>query len=327
MTLEAPFEATFVSRSAPTGGRADADLVVLRHRSIGSGMRERVVLRSYGLDLRSVIVELRCDADFAGLFEVKEGRVAPRARRRRDAHPNTLSFDDEGSTRRTEVSFSDAELVEPGSVTWRVDLAARQEREICIEVGVELDGHDVERRFRCGDKHDVSVPRQRLASWRDAMPVVDSDSAALMTAVARARDDLGALRIFDPDHPELPVIAAGAPWFMALFGRDSLITAWMSLLADPNLALGVLETLARFQGTDVNPATEEEPGRILHEMRFGAATGLALGGGQIYYGTIDATPLFVLLLGELHRWGLPDGAISRLLPHADAALGVDRHLR
>ena len=93
-----------------------------------------------------------------------------------------------------------------------------------------------------------------------------------MSAVARARDDLGALRIFDPDHPELPVIAAGAPWFMALFGRDSLITAWMSLLADPNLALGVLETLARFQGTDVNPATEEEPGRILHEMRFGAAT-------------------------------------------------------
>ena len=115
VTLEAPFEATFVSRSAPTGGRADADLVVLRHRSIGSGIRERVVLRSYGLDLRSVIVELRCDADFAGLFEVKEGRVAPRAPRRCDARPNTLSFDDEGSTRRTEVSFSDAEPVEPGT--------------------------------------------------------------------------------------------------------------------------------------------------------------------------------------------------------------------
>jgi glycogen debranching enzyme len=164
------------------------------------------------------------------------------------------------------------------------------------------------------------VPEQRLASWRDAMPVVDSDPPALASAVARAGDDLGALRIFDPDHPRLPVIAAGAPWFMAVFGRDSLIAGWMSLLTDPNLALGVVETLARFQGADVNPATEEEPGRILHEMRFGAATGLALGGGQIYYGTIDATPLFVMLLGELRRWGLADDVVTRLLPHVDAAL-------
>ena len=81
------------------------------------------------------------------------------------------------------------------------------------------------------------------------------------------------MRIYDPDHPELPVVAAGAPWFMTLFGRDSLITAWMSLIAEPNLALGVLETLAQFQGTDVNPATEEEPGKILHEVRFGATAG------------------------------------------------------
>ena len=211
--------------------------------------------------------------------------------------------------------------VEPGVVTWRFELDPRAEREICIEVGVGLGGHDAPATLPVRRRSRVSRCReQRLASWRDAMPVVDSDSPALMSAVARARDDLGALRIFDPDHPELPVIAAGAPWFMAVFGRDSLITGWMSLLADPNLALGVVETLARFQGTDVNPATEEEPGRILHEMRFGAATGLALGGGQIYYGTIDATPLFVMLLGELRRWGLADDDVDRLLPHADAAL-------
>jgi glycogen debranching enzyme len=320
VTLEAPFEATFVSRGAPTPGLADADIVVLRHRSIGSGMRERVVLRNYGPDPRTVLLELGCHTDFAGLFEVKEGRVAPRPSCQCEARPDTLSFGADGGARRTDVSFSDAEQVASGVVTWRLELAAREERELCIEVSVSFEGHDIPRRFRCGETSDVSLPRQRLASWRDAMPVVESDSAALDLAVTRARDDLGALRIFDPDHPELPMIAAGAPWFMALFGRDSLITAWMSLLADPNLALGVLESLARFQGTDVNPATEEEPGRILHEMRFGAATGLALGGGQIYYGTIDATPLFVMLVGELRRWGLPDATVSRLLPHADAAL-------
>ena len=159
------------------------------------------------------------------------------------------------------------------------------------------------------------------------MPTVTSDSATLVSTVARSRDDLGALRIFDPEHPELPVIAAGAPWFMALFGRDSLITGWMSLLADPTLALGVVETLARFQGTDVNPATEEEPGRILHEMRFGAATSLALGGGQIYYGTIDATPLFVMLLGELRSVGPAGRCAPPAAPARRRRAGVDRHLR
>ena len=122
--------------------------------------------------------------------------------------------------------------------------------------------------------------------------------------LARSAEDLGALRVFDPEVPERAVIAAGAPWSMSLFGRDALLTSWMALLVDPELALGVLETLARFQGSDVDPRTEEEPGRILHELRFGASASLALDGGRIAYGSADATPLFVMLLGELRRWGL-----------------------
>src|SRR5207237_4678794 len=105
--------------------------------------------------------------------------------------------------------------------------------------------------------------------------------------VAPSAEDLGALRIFDPDYPERAVVAAGAPWFMTLFGRDSLITAWMALLVDPDLALGVLQTLARFQGEKVDPRYDEEPGKILHEMRFGGAASLWLGGGQVYSGTAE----------------------------------------
>jgi glycogen debranching enzyme len=107
---------------------------------------------------------------------------------------------------------------------------------------------------------------------------------------------------------------------MTLFGRDSLITSWMTMLVEPDLALGTLQTLARFQGTDVDPRTEEEPGRILHEMRFGETASLALGGGRIYYGTADATPLFVMLLGELSRWGNERAEVDALLPAADRAL-------
>ena len=121
------------------------------------------------------------------------------------------------------------------------------------------------------------------------------------------------------------MVAAGAPWFMTVFGRDSLLTAWMALLVDPDLALGVLQTLARFQGTEVDPRHEEEPGRILHEMRFGDASSLSLGGGSIYYGTADATPLFVMLLGELRRWGLARELVDELLPNADRAIEWIEH--
>ena len=107
---------------------------------------------------------------------------------------------------------------------------------------------------------------------------------------------------------------------MTLFGRDSLLTSWMTMLVDPDLALGTLQTLARFQGEEVDPRTEEEPGRILHEMRFGETASLALGGGRIYYGTVDATPLFVMLVGELSRWGNRREEVDALLPAADRAL-------
>ncbi len=94
----------------------------------------------------------------------------------------------------------------------------------------------------------------------------------------------------------------------------------MALLVDPDIALGVLEALARLQGRKVDPETEEEPGRILHEVRFSDAASGSLGDGHIYYGTIDATPLFVMLLSELARWGHEPAFVDRLLPHADRAL-------
>jgi glycogen debranching enzyme len=319
----APFEASFMGRGYPAPGQADAGLIVLRHRSIGHGLRERVEVRNYGLDGCDVVVELLCDTDFAGLFEVKEDRVQPRPEPPScETGSGMLAFIDvDGTQTMVSVANGDDTVVGAGLVTWSFELAPREERELCIEVGVRLGEVTLPARFGCGDDAAASIPAQRYAAWLGTVPTVDTDAPALAGTVARAIEDLGALRIFDPDHPELPIVAAGAPWFMTVFGRDSLLTGWMSLVAEPDLARGVLETLARFQGRDVNPSTEEEPGRILHEIRFGRATHLALGGGQIYYGTVDATPLFVMLLGELRRWGLADEVVTRLLPHADAALG------
>ena len=316
-----PYTATFVGRTHAAPGHADADLVVFRRRHIGWGMREEIVVTNHGLEAAPMIVEVLCDADFANLFEVKESRVR---RRSHGVHieASAIHFEDRvaRAQRRATIKLSGPVAVEPGTATWRSTLAPGEAWRTCIEVVATVNGEAIEPRFGCHGDDAGALPTQRLERWRATVPEIDSDSAALEMTLRRSGEDLGALRIFDPEHPDLPVIAAGAPWFMTVFGRDSLLTGWMSLLADHRLAEGVLETLARFQGEDVDATTEEEPGKILHEMRFAAAEGLSLDRGDTYYGSIDATPLFVMLLGELRRWDPRNELVDRLLPHADRAL-------
>ncbi len=323
VAVTAPFAATFVGRGAPGANGADADLVVIRHRHVGRGMRERVVVTNHGLQATAVTIDADVDVDFADLFEVKDGRVQRRGRHAQALDGQDLRFshdDARRGQRQVTVHSSAAGELRPGAIRWRRRLAPGEQWELCLEVGVQLGDNAIEARFRCGVTDELMVPSRRLASWRARLPTVATDNADLAGALARSGEDLGALRIFDPEHPDVPIVAAGAPWFMTVFGRDSLLTAWMTLPADPSLARGVLETLARFQGAEVDDGTEEEPGKILHEMRFGASHDLALGDGDVYYGSVDATPLFVMLLGELRRWGVDGDVIDRLLPAADRAL-------
>jgi glycogen debranching enzyme len=161
-----------------------------------------------------------------------------------------------------------------------------------------------------------------LRSWRERITALTATDPVLSDALAQGVEDIGALRMVDPGGVSGgAVVAAGAPWFMALFGRDSLITSWMTMVLDPTLASETLATLAEYQGQRVDVATEEQPGRILHEMRWGLTHADVEAVGDIYYGTVDATPLFVMILGELARWGGDPAQVQRLLPAADRALG------
>ena len=141
----------------------------------------------------------------------------------------------------------------------------------------------------------------------------------LAQVLRRTESELGALLIRDENAGAGPFVAAGAPWFMTLFGRDSLLTAWMALPLDVGLSIGTLQRLARLQGRPIDPMTEEQPGRILHELRRGSGSGDSLG-GVACYGSVDATPLSVMLLAESWRWGADGGSARSLLPAADAAL-------
>jgi glycogen debranching enzyme len=315
-----PFAAMHVNRGAPAVGKADADVVVVRHRHVSNGMRERLNVTNHGLEELPVLLELACDVDFADLFEVKESRVRHRGRHEHRLESGTLVFthDDRGVRREVHIDATGDPQLEPGLLAWRRTLPPGATWELCLEVVNVVNGIEVEERFCCGNEGTEPLVR-RYDAWLAMLPKIESDRQELVTAVHQAGRDLGALRIVDPET-HLTVLAAGAPWFMTLFGRDSLLTSWMALPADPSLAHGVLLSLARLQGHAVKPTTEEEPGRIMHEVRFGGAAGLALGGGDVYYGSVDATPLFVMLLGELRRWGLHDQLVEQLLPHADRAL-------
>jgi glycogen debranching enzyme len=351
-----PFAATFVSRCLPAPGRADSTLMVFRSRYVGQGMREDLTIRNFADEPAPCTVEVLVGSDFADLFAVKEGRTGtgpgngelstvvsevpepPHAAptgvdadpagpladgaEDRSLHPAIVSctFRRGAVTRGVEIRFTGPATLSSDLATFEVVVPPRGEWSTCIEVSPVFDGVAVDPRYRCGEPVDRATPMERLAKWRRQVPQVETNHPGLKEVIARSAEDLGALRIFDPDYPERVVVAAGAPWFMTVFGRDSLLTAWMALLVDPDLARGVLQTLARFQGTDVDPRHDEEPGRILHEMRFGDAASLSLGGGSIYYGTADATPLFVMLLGEMRRWGVAREMVDELLPNAARAI-------
>jgi glycogen debranching enzyme len=317
-----PYSATLVGRARPLPGRDESSLVVVRHRYVGRGMREDLIVRNYGSEPAYCAIELDFGADFADRVEVKEARLTDASDHAAEHVDGALVFTHRhGSHERSlRVSFSRPAVLDAHLARWEAVLAPQGEWSLCEQFSCAIDRNEIEPRWLCGQPVARATPAERMAQWRRSVPVVDTDHAGLRAVLTRSAEDLGALRIFDPDFPERTVVAAGAPWYMTLFGRDSLLSAWMALVVDPELALGTLQTLARFQGAEVNPRTEEQPGRILHEMRFGEASSLSLGAGTISYGTADATPLFVMLLGELRRWGLAREAVDELLPHADRAI-------
>lgn len=317
-----PFEAIFIARRIPTAGESDTSLLVSQHRYIGEGMHEDVTVRNLSHQWTQCVLTLRVEADFADLFEVKAGRGNSAASVMSTTSSEALIFDAAAGPnhrRGTRIIATGDPVRLPGELFWTLNLAPGQEWSACIEVQPIVDDQLLIPRHTCGSAA-LSLPTSRLQQWRADRLLVTTPSRGFARTVEQSLDDLASLRVYDPSHPDRAVVAAGAPWFMTLFGRDSLFSAWMILPFNHSLALGTLQSLADSQGTKIDPITEEQPGRILHEVRFGMQSALALGGGRVYYGTADATPLFVMLTAELSKWGVADQALEELLPNVDRAL-------
>ena len=329
-TAPTPFSAVFVARVHELGGRP-LPVLVVRRRSVGHGMREVIEVHNSGREPYELTLIIDAGADFSHLFDVKSGRPG--------RFHGTVKVTGEGVCichpdpeigQRTvlELQPSASDVNEHGW-SWHVEMGPHSRHVARVILGVvtseptdadlvELDGST---NADGSTLHVDDLSHHRYETWQERVPKIISSDPRLTVGVRKSLEDLASLRIFDSAHPELAVVAAGAPWYMTLFGRDALLTSYMALPFAPELARGVLHELAELQGRTVDAPSGEQPGKIVHELRTHGGAG-PFSERSRYYGTVDATPLYVLVAAEAVRWGAVTTADRAwLLPAVDAAIG------
>jgi glycogen debranching enzyme len=300
----------------------DPYVSIIRKRSVGDGFHEDITLVNH--DRESVTLDVRVDADsdFADLFEVKDA-LEKKGKRYTRIEDTTLvlGYRRGDFARETRVRASQAADVDDAGLSFRVELQPGQEWNTCVFVQPIDGAEEIEIKHRHGDT-EIAKPNigRSLEEWIDDAPELDSDWDPLVHAYERSLVDLAALRFYSVLFPDLSLPAAGLPWFMTVFGRDSLITSFQALPVTQELARTTLRVLAARQGTTVDDFRDEEPGKILHEIRFGELTHFGERPHSPYFGTVDATPLFLVLLDEYERWSGDAEFVQELRPAAEAAL-------
>ncbi|GAA1756880.1 amylo-alpha-1,6-glucosidase [Luedemannella helvata] len=295
---------------------------LLRRRFVGDGMHEQLEVTNHGIEPIHLELSILFAADFADIFEVKDqlAKVGEFHQVVGDTR-TTLTYRRDDFSRETSVLAPGAFLTEE-SLTYRVELGPAQtwRTELQVAVGTQLTGPTPRRALH---QPDMAAG---LDDWLAAAPVLECGWEDLTRTYRRSLVDLAALRFYPESFPDSSLPAAGLPWFMALFGRDSLITSYQALPFMPELARTTLRALAAQQATEADPFRDADPGKILHELRHGELTYFGQRPQSPYYGSCDATPLFLVVLDEYERWTGDVATVRALEPAARAALAwMDEH--
>jgi glycogen debranching enzyme len=305
----------------PTGSVNENPTVsIIRKRAIGDGFHEDVTVLNHGAEPLRFELRLEAGSDFADLFEVKDalakkGETSARV----EDDMLVLGYRRNDFVRETRVRASKPARIDERGFTFSLDLEPHSEWNTCIFVQpVTTSAKEIKYR------HDDEEARPNIGVSLDAFlaaaPKLETDWDPLEHIYERSLIDLAALRFETTLFPGQPMPAAGLPWFMTVFGRDSLITSFQALPFTPELAETTLRVLGRYQATKLDDFRDAEPGKILHEIRFGELTHFNERPHSPYYGTADATPLFLVLLDEYERWTGDTELVRDLEPNARAAL-------
>jgi glycogen debranching enzyme len=330
------FSAAFYLRNPPTDGLAQDSVAIARERFVSEALQERIVVENVATQPVSFEFAVHVASDFADIFAVKEhdfalgdplrARPLPAAAPLRfDSENARFVIDDPEDGACTQVAFSKPGVVDEGKMSYRVELEPRACWELTADV-VPSGGRrrKVARRVtprRFGEQrarvHDT------LTAWQLRVPQLEASWGPLQHTFARSVSDLASLRMRGGNSGLARLPAAGMPWFMTVFGRDTLITSLQTLLFGPELAIGALEVLAELQALEDDADIDAEPGKIVHEVRHGKAAKVWF---HRYYGTAAATPLYLVLLSEVWRWTGDAALVEQLRKPALRALAwIDEH--
>jgi glycogen debranching enzyme len=314
------FEARFFLVPGTGTIYVNATLSVIRRRAVGTGFHEELTILNHADEPVELILRIDAAADFADIFEIKD--AAPK----RGTHqvlvePDRLRLRYERETfrRETAIVSSAPAQIDADGLTYQLAIAGHGEWTTDLDVvtaDLGWESHVRPKHFR-DERPDLRSGLQRFLA--DA-PQLEADWEPLRLAYRRSLVDLAALRFSPPIAGGRSLPAAGLPWFMAMFGRDSILTSLQSLPFAPELAATTLRALGDWQGSRVDDFREEDPGRILHEMRYGETAAFEDQPHSPYYGNADATPLFVVLLDEYERWSGDAKLVRELESQARGAL-------
>ena len=307
------FEAAFFLRNPRTAKLPLDAISIRRERFVSDGMQDVIALTNQTAEPLELTVGVEIASDFADIMAVKDwdfslgdpvhARPLPEpAELRYDELHNQFLLTDPDGFGHTQVLLSQQGRVDNGGILHDLRLAPRETWELRIDVVPRAAGEEerspaaVERQL--GDEREHV--HDSLAMWQLGVPQIRASWDQLKHSFGQSVNDLAALRMRTEDSTGLGRLpAAGCPWFMTVFGRDTLITCLQTMMFGPELARGALRELAALQAREDDPSRDAEPGKIVHEVRRGKTT---VRWFDRYYGTVDATPLFLVLLSELWRW-------------------------
>ncbi|TNH21665.1 amylo-alpha-1,6-glucosidase [Micromonospora orduensis] len=301
----------------------DAKASVIRNRAIVGSIEEELTVLNHSGGEVEFTVRIEMAADFADLFEIKHARQK-KGRTTATVAENELRlvYRREAFHRETVIRSSAPAHVDAAGMTFRIRIDSNSEWTTRLHASTIIygaRGEDIRATLPYGGSRSADAIRAEQQELIDRAPKLGCDCEPLAGAYRRSLNDLAALR-YESIALGVRLIAAGLPWFMTLFGRDSIITSLQVLPFLPDLIPPTILMLAGLQGHRVDDFRDEEPGKILHELRYGETAGFEEQPHSPYYGSADSTPLFIILLDEYERWTGDSALVKRLEPQVRAGL-------
>jgi glycogen debranching enzyme len=303
---------------------------------LNGGLFEELTITNYRTDPVSFELSLSFDADFVDLFEIRD-RVRPErgkllclvAENPEVPEEIAIAYQGlDGAIMESRIQFVERQpdRYQDNTAVWQLELKSHQ----TIRLGYRL-----QLLMNCRSISQVETPMtlveakvaesQELEQWQQQVTKIRSDSSTFNRLLERGERDIYLLR---QSFGNKQALSAGIPWFSTLFGRDAIIAAWQTLILDPNIARDTLAILAEYQGKTEDNWREESPGKILHELRLGEMARCGEIPHTPYYGTVDATPLWLILYAEYYTWTGDRNTIEQLWENALQAMDwVDRNCR